>query len=278
MIRTVRRSSSTSGRGRRGPVAAPLLGWTVVMVIVAVLLAPQVIVIAASFTTTRSMTFPPQGFTLDWYREMVAYQPFVTSIRTSAQVALGATMLSLVLGTAGALAVARHRFPGRAALSTFFLSPLVVPTIIIGFAVFEFMRATNLAFTLRGLILAHVVITFPYVFRSVLVSVQTVDRALEEAAMSLRANPFQVFTRVTLPAIRPGLLAGAIFAFIVSFDDLVVSMFLTGPTLKTLPVVMFGYTSEGLDPTIAAISTVLIGAATVLVVVLEKTFGFSRIV
>lgn len=277
-------SSEPSPRGlqrvlrRQGDTVASIAGWLVVMAIVAVLLAPQVIVIAASFTTTRYMTFPPEGFTLDWYGEMLAYRPFVTSVQTSAQVALGATALSLILGTGGALAVARHRFPGRTALSTFFLSPLVVPTIIIGFAVFEFMRATNLAFTLPGLILAHVVITFPYVFRSVLVSVQTVDRSLEEAAMSLRATPRQVFTRVTLPAIRPGLLAGAIFAFIVSFDDLVVSMFLTGPTLKTLPVVMFGYTSEGLDPTIAAISTVLIVAATLLVVVLEKTFGFSRIV
>lgn len=256
----------------------PLFAGIGLLAILLVLLAPQVVVIGAAFTETRYMTFPPEGFTTEWFGRMLEYRPFVPALRTSLQAAVGATLVALVLGTMAALAVARYRFPGRGLLNLFFLSPLVLPTIIIAFSVFEFMQATQQAYTLRGIVLAHVVITFPYVFRSVLVSVQAVDRSLEEAAASLRANPWQVFLRVTLPAIRPGLLAGSIFAFIVSFDDLIVSLFLTGPRIKTLPVVVFSYTTDGLDPMIAAISTVLILAASILVLILEKTFGFSRLV
>jgi putative spermidine/putrescine transport system permease protein len=248
------------------------------LAILLVLLAPQIVVIGAAFTETRYMTFPPEGFTTDWFGRLLEYRPFGPALRTSLLAAAGATVVALVLGTMAALAVARYRFPGRAVLNLFFLSPLVLPTIIIAFSVFEFMQLTQQAYTLRGILLAHVVITFPYVFRSVLVSVQAVDPALEEAAASLRANPWQVFLRVTLPAIRPGLLAGSIFAFIVSFDDLIVSLFLTGPRIKTLPVVVFSYTTDGLDPVIAAISTTMIVAASILVLILEKTFGFSRLV
>jgi len=266
----------SAAQRRRDPF--PLLAGLGLLAILAVLLAPQVVVIGSAFTETRYMTFPPQGFTLAWFGRMLDYRPFAPALTTSLQAAVGATALALVLGTLAALAVARYRFPGRALLNLFFLSPLVLPAIIVAFAVFQFMQSAGQAFTLRGIVLAHVVITFPYVFRSVLVSVQGVDRSLEEAAASLRANPWQVFLRVTLPAIRPGLLAGGIFAFIVSFDDLIVSLFLTGPRLKTLPVVMYGYTTEGLDPVIAAVSTVLIAAASVLVFVLEKTLGFSKLV
>jgi putative spermidine/putrescine transport system permease protein len=270
-------ASPAGGRRLRFPAAK--IGAAIgLLAILLVLLAPQIVVIGAAFTETRYMTFPPQGFTTEWFGRMLDYRPFMPALQTSLQAAAGATLVALVLGTMAALAVARHRFPGRAFLNLFFLSPLVLPTIIIAFSVFEFMRATEQAYTLRGIILAHVVITFPYVFRSVLVSVQAVDRSLEEAAASLRANPWQVFMKVTLPAIRPGLLAGSIFAFIVSFDDLIVSLFLTGPRIKTLPVVMYAYTTDGLDPVIAAISTTLIVAASILVLVLEKTFGFSRLV
>lgn len=244
--------------------------------ILLILLGPQIVVIGSAFTETRYMTFPPQGFTTEWFGRMLEYRPFMPSLETSIKAALGATAISLIIGTAAALATARYSFRGKTAVNLFFLSPLVLPTIIIAFAIFEFMRATQLAYSLRGIVLAHVVITFPYVYRSVLVSVQAVDRAQEEAAASLRANPWQVFYKVTLPAIRPGLLAGSIFAFIVSFDDLIVALFLTGPRIKTLPVIMYGYTTDGLDPVIAAISTVLIVAASILVIVLEKTFGFSR--
>ncbi len=246
--------------------------------ILLILLAPQIVVIGSAFTETKYMTFPPQGFTFKWFGKMLDYRPFAPALVTSIKTAIGATTISLFLGTSAALAVARYRFPGRTLINLFFLSPLVLPTIIIAFSVFEFIRATQQAYTLRGIILAHVVITFPYVFRSVLVSVQAVDRSQEEAAASLRANPWQVFFKVTLPAIRPGLLAGSIFAFIVSFDDLIVALFLTGPRLKTLPIIMYGYTTDGLDPVIAAISTTLIVAASVLVIILEKTFGFSKIV
>ncbi len=269
----------SAGGGRRLRIPFFSVFATVgLLAILLVLLAPQIVVIGAAFTETRYMTFPPEGFTTAWFGRVLEYRPFLPALETSLKAAAGATLLALLLGTMAALAGARYRFPGRAFLNLFFLSPLVLPTIIIAFSIFEFMRLTEQAYTLRGIILAHVVITFPYVFRSVLVSVQAVDPALEEAAASLRANPWQVFARVTLPAIRPGLLAGSIFAFIVSFDDLIVSLFLTGPRIKTLPIVVFGYTTDGLDPVIAAISTVLIVAASILVLILEKTFGFSRLV
>ncbi|MCA9860328.1 MAG: ABC transporter permease subunit, partial [Thermomicrobiales bacterium] len=204
----------TSRRTFKFPFFQVFAGLGLLLILV-VLLAPQIVVIGAAFTETRYMTFPPEGFTLDWFRRMFDYRPFMPALETSLKAALGATVLSLVLGTAAALGIARYKFPGRTFLSLFFLSPLVLPTIIIAFAIFEFMQATRMTFSLRGIIFAHTVICFPYVFRSVLVSVQAVDSSLEEAAASLRANPFQVFQKVTLPAIRPGLLAGAIFAFII---------------------------------------------------------------
>jgi putative spermidine/putrescine transport system permease protein len=232
------------------------------------LLAPTLVIVPMSFTESRILSFPPQGFTLEWYERIVADRQWSTALTNSAQVAVLTTVLSVVLGTLAALAVARGRFPGRTAANGLVLAPLIVPVVIIAIGMFSLFVRWRISGSLVGLVLAHTALAVPFVVVSVSASLRTVDRNLELAAANLGATPRQTFLRVTLPIIVPGVIAGAIFAFITSWDEVVVSIFLTSARFRTLPVEMWEQVRQAVDPTVAAVATTLLVVTTVLLVIL----------
>ena len=233
---------------------------TVNAFILVYLLAPIIVVIATAFTTTAYPVFPPEGFTLRWFEKFLATPEFVESMKLSALLATASTAIAAVLGTLSALALTRFRIPGKATISALLLSPILFPTIVLGLALLVFSNRIGIAGTFFNLVCAHVVLITPFVIRMVMVSLTHFDPAIEEAARNLGAGRLRTFFLITLPLIRPGVLAGAVFAFILSFDELVVTLFLTAPGLQTLPIRIYTYVEYSSDPTISAISTVLIAA------------------
>lgn len=224
------------------------------------LVAPVIVVVATAFTTTAYPVFPPQGFTLQWFERFLGMPEFTEAIRRSTLLALSSTTVATVLGTFSALSLARYRFSGREAISAFMLSPILFPTIVFGLALLVFYSRIGLSGSFAGLVIAHSVLTTPFVIRLVTASLAEFDPAVEEASRNLGAGWWRTFLQVTLPLIRPGVLAGAVFAFIISFDELVVTLFLAGPDMTTLPVRIYTYVEFSSDPTISAISTMLIVA------------------
>jgi putative spermidine/putrescine transport system permease protein len=228
--------------------------------IVVFLLAPIIVVIATAFTTTAYPVFPPRGFTLRWFAKFLASVEFVEAVRLSALLATASTIVAAILGTLSGLALARFRVPGKSTISALLLSPILFPTIVLGLALLIFDKRIGIDGTFGGLVAAHAVLTTPFVIRLVMASLAQFDPAVEEAARNVGAGWWRTFFFITLPLIRPGILAGAVFAFILSFDELVVTLFLSGPGLQTLPIRIYTYVEYSSDPTISAISTVLIVA------------------
>ena len=242
------------------------------------LLAPIIVVIVASFNSSARLSLPLEGVSLQWYRAFLANRELLEALRLSTVVALVTTALALPLGLLAALAIDRYRFPGRDALSAFFLSPLVIPGVVLGIGVLIFYAAVGLPINVWGFVLTHVLISAPYVVRTTLASLARFDRSLEEASMSLGADDLRTKVAVTLPAIRPGLLAGGIFAFMTSFDNVPVSVFLATPRMMPLPVKMYAdLDSHGLDPVFTAVSTVLIVATLGLTLLLDRHVGLDRL-
>jgi putative spermidine/putrescine transport system permease protein len=242
------------------------------------LLAPILIVVPVSFSAAAFVVFPPRGLSLRWYANFLTSRELTEALWLSVRLAVTVTLAATVTGTLAALALTRYRLPGREAIRTFLMAPIVLPGIVLGIALLIFLNRTPLAQTFGGLFAAHLVVALPYVVRTVAATLEGSDRIVEEAAASLGAPPLAVFWTVTLPLIKPGVIAGATFAFITSFDELVVSLFLTGPRLSTLPVQIYNYIEFASDPTIAAISVLLIAFTTAVVLLVERVVGFTRFV
>ena len=241
------------------------------------LLGPVAVVFLVSFEANSFLAFPPQELSLRWYAALVANRHFVEGFRVSLTLGLLAAVAASVLGVPAALAIARRRFPGRDALTTFFILPLMVPSIVLGLALLLLMAPLRLTATYPGLLAAHLVVTLPYVIRTVATSLLTLSPEYEGAAMTLGATPWQVFRRITLPLIQPGVIAGAALAFLVSFDEVVISLFLVGPRLTTLPVEVFRYVQDRADPQAAALSVVLIALSVGIMLLIERALGLRRI-
>lgn len=251
--------------------------WTsVVALIYLFLVAPILIIIPASFSGTESITLVPGTLSLRWYRHFFETPELVSSLLLSLRLAASTTVAACVLGTMAAMAMARHRFPGRDWLRAFLMAPMIIPGIVLGIALLMFFSKTLLAGTFIALLIAHVIIALPYVIRTVTATLAGLDQMIPQAAMSLGATPFVAFRTITLPLLKGGIVAGAIFAFITSFDEFVVSVFLTGPRLTPLPVQIFTYLEFTSDPTIAAISVILIALTTVVVLATERVAGFGQ--
>jgi putative spermidine/putrescine transport system permease protein len=242
------------------------------------ILAPILVVIPVSFSATQYLVFPPRGLSLRWYVNFFTTPELVDALWLSLRVAVWATAISTVIGTLAALALTRYRFPGRGALRELILAPIVIPRLVLGIALLIFLSRTFLSGDFGGLLVAHVLVAFPYVVRTVSASLFGFDRTLEEAGASLGAAPLTVFRTVVLPLLKPGIAAGAIFAFVTSFDELVMTLFLAGPRTTTLPVKIFNYIEYTSDPTIAAISVILIAITAIAVVVTERIVGFGQFV
>lgn len=239
---------------------------------------PALIVIASSVSRTRFLTFPPQGFTLDWYGRAFRSQAFMGSLALSTELAVAATLLALAIGTPAAYAIDRHRFRGRDLFHAFVMSPMIVPLVVLAIGLLQLVTWLGFGQAFLRLLVGHVVITLPYVVRTMTASLALFDRALEEAAMNLRATPWQVVRRVTLPILLPGLLSAAVFCFVTSFGNITVSVFLARGNQVTLPVQIFTYVEHSYDPILAAVSTLVVVVTLIVIFLVERTVGLERMV
>lgn len=246
--------------------------------VVAFLLVPIAIVAVFAVNPTPFIQFPPVGVSLRWFQKFLASRDFMQAIQLSLTVAAVVAVVATTLGATAALALARGRLPGARVLTAVFLSPLMLPAILTGLALFQLYVVLDVGRPVWGLVVGHVLIAIPYVVRTTLAVLHNFDRGLEEAARNLGASPARTFVEVTLPLIRPGVLAGAIFAFIVSFDQFPVSLFLVAPGRETLPITLFNYLKYDLDGTIAAASMVSILLSVAVVLVLDRTVGLRAYV
>lgn len=234
------------------------------VMMVVFLIAPTLILVPMSFSSGQTMQFPPPGFSLRWYETIFTSPTWSFSTLVSFQIALITAILASILGTLAAFALVRGRFPGKGLANAVLLSPMIVPVVIIAIGMFAVFVSWRLTGSPIALIIAHTVLALPFVVINVGASLRTVDRTLEAASANLGAGPLTTFRYVTLPLILPGVLAGALFAFITSWDEVVVAIFLSAPQLQTLPVLMWTQINETVDPTVAAVATLLTVATTIL--------------
>lgn len=248
-----------------------------VALMVVFLLAPIVVVLPSAFSSDVALTFPPQGFSMRWFENLFARREFLSAAWLSITVAVMATVISLVVGLFAAYALFRFDFRGRSFFEALFMTPLVFPAIALAVSLAMVMSTIGLLRDFWGLLIAHVLITLPYTIRTIGASLREISIAIEDAALTLGARPIQLFWYVMLPLLRPGIVAGAVFSFIISMDEFTVSLFLTGPGLTTLPIEIFNYAEFNSDPTIASISVILILISCLAVTVIERLVGLRRV-
>jgi putative spermidine/putrescine transport system permease protein len=242
----------------RSPLLARVAFTILIVAIALFLLAPTLVVIPISFTTSSIVEFPPVGFTFQWYDNVIHDPIWRTAAITSLKTAILTVILSVTIGTAAALSLHRATFAGKAVLRAILLSPLVTPVIVLAIGIFMVFARWGLAGTLPGLVIAHTVLAFPFVIVAVTATLHGVNPNLELAALGLGARPWRTFRRITLPLIMPGVVAGAIFAFITSWDEVVVAIFMTTTSLRTIPVLVWGQMRTEISPAVAAVGTILI--------------------
>jgi putative spermidine/putrescine transport system permease protein len=250
--------------------------WLVMAVVVAFLLAPIVVTVGVSFSSSPVFDFPPKGLSLRWYGSIDRLDSFRSAVRLSVIIALVSTAVSLVLGTLCAIAVVRSRFPGREALATFMVSPLMLPGLVLGSAMLQWFRLLGLRDATTSLLIAHVVITMPYVVRTVLASLSLFDFTLIDAARTLGYSYPSALLRIMVPVLSPAFLTGGLFAFLASFDNYPVSIFLTDVRSKTLPIQMLQYIEEAPNPTVAAVSAILVALTVVVLFLGDRLVGLRR--
>lgn len=239
------------------------------------LAAPLLIVILSSFSPTAYLKFPPDEFSLKWYANIFDSYGFVQGFINSLGLASITTLIDLVIGVAAALAIAKYNFRGKEVLTNFFTSPMFLPGITFGFVLLQVFSMFYGMPAFLKLMVGHSIIILPYIMRNVISVTVGFNWKLEEAAQSLGANAYQGFFKITLPLIRPGVIAGALLAFLFSFDDATLSVFLTDPKFITLPVRMLTYMEFAFDPTLAAISTILIIISVGTIVLMERFVGLD---
>lgn len=244
--------------------------------IVLFIIVPLPLVILNSFSASSMITFLPTGFSIRWYTGIFERMEYVRSFLISLRLALLCVLISGSVGTLAALALARYNFRGREIIRSVFLSPLMLPAVIVGLALLRFLASIGWVATFQGILLAHLILTTAYVVRTVSSSLVGFDNSLEEAARDLGASAFYTLRKVTLPLIKPGLIVAAIFAFIVSSGETTVSVFITGGRTITLPVRLFSQSEYGLDPTVLAISSLLILVALIALITIGKVFGLEK--
>ncbi|MBY5703188.1 ABC transporter permease [Rhizobium leguminosarum] len=271
--------SRQSLTARTGDRIAGSLTYGVIGLGLAFLAIPLVITCVMAFDARTYLgPMPPPALSLHWFERLVSQADILASLRTSLILAVLTTVLSVTIGTAAAVGLARGNFPGKAALTSAFLSPLIVPPVVIGFGLLLFLSKAGITNGMARLLLGHVIVTLPYCIRTSLASLLGSDQRLTEAAMVLGATERQAFWTITLPLMRTGVVTGAIFAFAISMDDVSISLFLSDPSATTLPVTLVSNMRAAFDLTIAAAAVVLIAVTALLIVVLDRVVGFDTVV
>lgn len=251
--------------------------WVLVAIILAFLTLPALVVIMTSFNPTEILRFPPQGFSLRWYARAFTYSDFQNAFYSGLIVTVVASTIASVVGVAAAYIIDCYQFTGRRLLEFILVSPLIVPRFTTGFGFLLIGAQIGLAGSYPLVIMTHIVLVLPFVMRSVYVSLANIDPALERAAANLGASPINVLMRITVPLLTPGIVGGWIVASILSFTEFTASLYVTNYSTQTLPVAMYTYVREYTDPTIAAISALLIVSTTVGMFVVDRFLGLKRI-
>lgn len=257
---------------RNGPIA--LLFHTLVVLF---MLAPLAIVCLVAFTPENTLSLPTRGLSLRWFEKVFHHPDFMQSFWNSLWLAVLAATLAVGLAVPASLAITRWEFRGRGFLNALFLSPLIIPHLVLGVAMLRLFAILGAAGSFPWLVAAHIVIVTPYVMRLLIAAISGFDRSVEQAAYSLGASEATVFRRVTLPMILPGVTGGWLIAFINSFDELTMSIFITSPSTVTLPVRMYMYATESIDPMMAAVSALIIGITAAAALLLDRVYGLDRI-
>ena len=237
------------------------------------LLLPILVIIPLSFSASSFLAYPMPGWSLQWYEHLFSSDDWARATRNSFIVAPLATLLATLLGTLAAVGLARVQFRGKGLLMSLLIAPMVVPIVVVGVSTYLFFAKIGLADTYLGLILVHAALGAPFVLTTVLATLQSFNHNLVRASLSLGASTLETFFRITLPIIAPGVISGALFAFATSFDEVVVTLFIAGPTQVTLPRQMFTGIRENITPTIAAVATLLIIFTSTLMLLLEWLRG-----
>jgi len=258
---------------RAGAVAV----WTVAGAVVLFMLAPLAVVMAVSVSASPVFTLPPPALSFRWYERLLTLRDLWPAARVSVEVALLSTAVSLVLGTLCAIAVDRGDFRGRSAIVTFAVSPLMMPGLVVGVALLQALRDVGLRDAYASLLIGHVVITLPYVTRTVLASLSLFDFSLIDAARTLGYSYPRALGKVMVPVLAPAFLTSGLFAFLASMDNYPISLFLTDARTKTLPIQILRYLEERPDPTVAAISSGLIVLTIVVLLLADRLVGLRRL-
>lgn len=258
---------------RQCGLSTTLIAWTVL----AALVVPLVIIAVLAFSPEMALILPPPSFSTKWFGELLKREQFQTGIVYSAQLAVFSAAFGLFASVGVAYAIARYRFPGRGLIHGLVMSPLIVPEIVTGLALLIWFNRVALRWTDARIVLLHSLLVLPFMVRVLTASIQQSDRNLEDAARLLGAHPFTAFVRVTLPTIRQGIAAALIFAVVVSFHNFTATLFLITDK-ETLPITIFGYIrAGGSDPATAALSTVLIGVTSLIVLAVDRWIGIERV-
>ena len=242
-----------------------------------VMIVPILFVVVTAITSGSTLRFPPEGLSLRWFDAALHYQPFMTALVSSLELAVIATVLALGLGVPVALGIHRGRIPGKALLEGLFLSPLIVPELVVGLALYQQLMIGLGLNNFQTLLFGHTVLMFPYAVRVTGASLALIDPAVEEAARGLGASPLRTFFTVTLPLLRPGLFSAALLSFISSFNNVPLSLLLQSRDFRTLPVTMLDYVQQNYDPIVAAISVIILAGTVVIAVIAERAVGFAKI-
>jgi putative spermidine/putrescine transport system permease protein len=259
--------------------AAGILFRLLFAVSVLFLVLPIVVSVVLSFDNRQFLgAFPPTQFSLRWYRGFFSNPAYLDGLIVSLKLAVLSTLISTVAGACAAYALSVGRFRGRDTIEMLFLSPKFVPTVVIGFSILGFASAIQVFDPFTRLIMGHVIITIPFTVRATLASLVGIRRSLVEAAISLGAPPWRAFLDVTLPLARTGVIAGGLMAFVLSFDEVAVSLFLSDAFTQTLPIALVAEMRANLNLTVAAVSTVFAAVTILIVLLLDRTIGLDRVV
>ncbi|GAB5375328.1 MAG: ABC transporter permease [Acuticoccus sp.] len=259
------------------PVRNGLLSLVFHALFIGFILAPLVVVCLIAFTSEAHISYPWNGLSLRWFRAILEHPEFVDAFFFSVVLGLVSATVAIAVSIPVALAISRHTFAGRQVLMTFLLSPLLIPQVVLGVSFLRFFTGVGLSGTAVALLIAHVIVVVPFALRLVLSSTAGYDRSLESAALSLGASQWTVFRRIVLPLILPGVVSGWTIAFITSFDELTMSIFLAGPYTTTLPVRMYFHVEDVIDPLIAAISAIIIYMTLIAIFILDRTIGLETL-
>ena len=244
------------------PIRYILLAVFTVLAVI-YMISPMAIIVLNSFSSVAYNVFPPEGLSLRWYVKLIEQGDFYPAAVRSLVLATLATAIAMVIGTLASYSLVKYAIRGRDFIKGFLLSPVVLPKIVIGAAIFMFVVQIRMSGNYSSLLLTHVLIVFPFVLALISASLANFDWSQQEAAMDLGAGPIQTFFRVVLPQIWIGMTVAALFAFFISFDQVEVTLFLARPGVSTLPVEMFLFLQKWQDPTIAALSTIIVGFAAI---------------